>query len=267
MNRAILAVSAVALLSTSLAAQSLPGILTTLTNPANGHTYHLLDQANWSDSEAAAVTLGGHLVTVDDLAENDFLIANFSNFAGVSRHLWNGLTDEAVEGLWVWIDGTPAVYSNWDAGEPNNSFANDPIHGEDYCAMYPGHGRWVDLNDASTLQWFTVLNGVVEIGSPNLAIAGLAGGSTATITVTNATAGGNVLLGYSLTGAGPVMTAFGLVDLSPPITTLPTLTANAAGVASMSTVVPGRASGFTLYMQGADLTSANLTNPFAEVIL
>ena len=102
---------------------------------------------------------------------------------------------------------------------------------------------------------------------PSYSIAGLAGGGSATLTVSSATPGGGVLIGYSLTGAGPTPTPFGMVDMSAPISTLPTLIADAAGVASLTTGVPGRASGFTLYTQGADLTSGTLTNSLAELIL
>ncbi|MCP4093558.1 MAG: hypothetical protein GY747_08915 [Planctomycetes bacterium] len=42
---------------------------------------------------------------------------------------------------------------------------------------------------------------------------------------------------------------------------------DASGNASMSTGVPGRATGFTLYTQGADLASGSLTNSLAEPIL
>lgn len=79
--------------------------------------------------------------------------------------------------------------------------------------------------------------------------------------------GGGVLIGYSLTGAGPTNTPFGPVDMSAPITTLPTLTANASGIASMATGVPARASGFTVYTQAADLSGGLLSNSLAEVIL
>lgn len=266
MNRLLLPLALAAFFSANLSAQTGPAIIHTVTNPTNGHTYHLLDQSNWTDAEAEAVVLGGHLVTVNDLAENDFLVAEFSFFGGVTRHLWTGYTDELIEGTWVWIDGDPSTYTLWNPGEPNNSFANDPIHGEDYAAMYP-NGPWVDLNDASTLFWFPVLNGVVEIGSPLLSISGLVGGGIATIDVGNATPGGSVLLGYSLAGAGPTNTPFGPVDLSPPISQLPSLTADPSGMASLSTGVPGRATGFTLYMQGVDLSSGLLTNSLAEVVL
>ncbi len=51
-------------------------------NPQTTHTYYLLASAPWTVSEAAAVALGGHLVTVNDAAENNWLTATFSNFGG-----------------------------------------------------------------------------------------------------------------------------------------------------------------------------------------
>jgi hypothetical protein len=33
-------------------------------NPANGHSYYLLSQNTWSNAEAEAVSLGGHLATI-----------------------------------------------------------------------------------------------------------------------------------------------------------------------------------------------------------
>jgi len=103
--------------------------------------------------------------------------------------------------------------------------------------------------------------------TPVLSVTGLAGGSTATLSVAGATPAGGVLIGYSLAGAGPTPTPFGLVDMSPPINQLPTLTADANGDAAISTGVPGQATGFTVYMQSADLASGVLSNSLAEVVL
>jgi hypothetical protein len=119
----------------------------------------------------------------------------------------------------------------------------------------------------ATRDWNGTIHYDTGAGGPVLSTSGLVGGATATISVAGATAGGSVLIGYSLTGAGPTPTPFGMVDMSPPISQLPTLTANASGDASMSTGVPGRASGFTVYMQAADLASGTLTNSLAEVVL
>ncbi|MDP7061684.1 MAG: hypothetical protein QF489_01970 [Planctomycetota bacterium] len=102
---------------------------------------------------------------------------------------------------------------------------------------------------------------------PVLSATGLVGGGLATIMVTNATAGGGVLIGYSLTGAGPTNTPFGTVSLSAPISQLPALTADSSGVTSLTTGVPPRGSGLTLYMHGVDLASGQLTNAIAELIL
>jgi hypothetical protein len=117
----------------------------TRVNPANGHTYHLLAGGSWTAAEAAAVALGGHLATVDDQAEHDWILAQWHNWQGLDRDLWIGLTDQAVEGNFVWIDGTPVGYTNWDLNEPN-----DGAGGEDYTAMRQNNPAafWNDLADA-----------------------------------------------------------------------------------------------------------------------
>lgn len=104
-------------------------------------------------------------------------------------------------------------------------------------------------------------------GGFTYAIANLVAGSTATFSVTGATAFGNVIIAYSLTGAGPTVTPFGTADMSAPIKTLTTMSADAAGAASFSPVVPGGVAGVTLYTQCLDVTAGALSNSLAEIIL
>ena len=81
----------------------------------NGHEYRLTDAGeSWTAAEAAAVALGGHLATVNDAAEQAWLTSHFGPFANV----WIGYTDQAVEGTWVWADGTAPGYTNWASGDP-----------------------------------------------------------------------------------------------------------------------------------------------------
>src|SRR6185436_14013113 len=94
-------------------------------NPANGHLYYLLSNGDWTDSEAFAQTLGGHLVTINDAAENAFVVANFSNFGAVQRSIWIGFSDAASEGNFVWASGESPAYNNWRPGEPNNYIDED----------------------------------------------------------------------------------------------------------------------------------------------
>ena len=126
-----------------------------VTNPANGHVYYRLENSNWSDAEENAVRmLGGHLVTVDDLTENSFVLSTFANSAG---RVWLGLNDVATEGTFVYSSGAPLGYSNWEPGEPNNR------DDEDYVAMYSGNGRWLDVKDLANPPGIGWVYGVVEV--------------------------------------------------------------------------------------------------------
>jgi formylglycine-generating enzyme required for sulfatase activity len=56
--------------------------------------------------------------------------------------LWIGLSDEAVNGTFVWLDGTATSgFSNWAASEPNDFFGP---RSENNVEMYPD-GTWNDL--------------------------------------------------------------------------------------------------------------------------
>jgi hypothetical protein len=92
-------------------------------NPANQHVYYLLSPNTWSNSEAEAISLGGHLVTINDAAENGWVIATFAGPVEESRPLWIGFTDRDSEGIFQWVSGQPATYVNWNTrtDEPNNS--------------------------------------------------------------------------------------------------------------------------------------------------
>jgi cysteine-rich repeat protein len=92
----------------------------------------------WAAAADDCVTLGGHLASIPDLATDQLLAPLAPSSA------WIGLTDAAIEGTWVWNDGTPFAFTNWNSGEPNNS-------GNEDCVHLLGDGRWNDLpcTDAS----------------------------------------------------------------------------------------------------------------------
>ena len=165
----------------------------------------------------------------------------------------------------------PGIFDFYSGGSLVTSFTTGTygLCGEKFFQMSGATFDRVILKVQTGGNWVVPQLTVEQTGpsGPTYAIAGLAGGATAVFTVSGATPGGGVLIGYSLTGAGPTNTPFGPVAMSAPISQLPVLTANGAGVASLSTFVPGRASGFTLYTQAADLSTSALTNALAEFIL
>ncbi len=119
----------------------------------------------WVQAEAYAVSLGGHLVTINNQAEQDWLEATFTE-----RNLWIGFNDRAIEGNWIWASGVATTYTNWSSGEPNNCTvlcgAPPDSAGEDAAVMnwlhenWPGPGTqplgWNDLPENG------LLGGIVE---------------------------------------------------------------------------------------------------------
>ena len=135
-----------------------------ITNAANAHVYYLLSSNTWTASEAEAVGLGGHLVTINDAAENQWVLNTFFPLTGVPySSLWIGLNDAANEGQFVWANGEPAAFTYWYPGEPNNL----GVGGEDYATIRhpsetPPTGSWNDLANTPNAPTF----GVVEVTTP-----------------------------------------------------------------------------------------------------
>jgi hypothetical protein len=125
----------------------------------NGSQYTLTSYGTWQEAQAQAQSLGGNLVTINNQAEQDWLVSTF----GVNQTLWIGLTDEVTEGTFKWVSGEISTYTNWLPGEPNNGW-----DGEDYVEMNFGSpGKW---NDSSSNQF---RRGIVEITniSPSITLA------------------------------------------------------------------------------------------------
>jgi alpha-tubulin suppressor-like RCC1 family protein len=174
-------------------------------NPANGHCYYLLATNSWTASEAIAVNLGGHLVTINDASEQTWVFNTFSTYGGTNRQLWIGLNDLAQKGTYVWASGESLTYSNWYPGEPNNFGA-----GEDYGMIFPAPdsraGYWNDADNIASVNATglaaTPIYGVVEVTSCGVTPPSINSqpknqsvnaGTTATFTVS---AGGTPTLSY-----------------------------------------------------------------------
>ncbi len=140
----------------------------TLGNPTNGATlgtqktatltivdtpitYYLTTATTWTDAQAQAQAMGGNLVTINDAAENQFLVNAF----GGSELFWIGLNDVAQEGVFKWINGEPVTYTNWNSGEPNNYGNEDYVH-----FNWGSSGRWNDIPNSG---YGGLHRGIIEV--------------------------------------------------------------------------------------------------------
>ena len=150
----------------------------------NGHYYDLIPTlASWQQALTAAGgmtidpdgpggndPLQGYLVTITSAGEQAFLDANYQ------VGYWVAGTDEGSEGVWRWAAGpesgqifwnlgvVPGMYSNWNAGEPNN------LGGEHYLQdnLFPNGSNWNDWCSGAACPG-NLINFVVEY-SPRSAV-------------------------------------------------------------------------------------------------
>lgn len=124
-------------------------------NSANGRFYKSIKGGDWNKCNKMAIKEGAYMVCISDDEEQKWLLKRF----GGSKMYWIGLRDKREEGVWEWVDGKEAVYTNWYEGEPNDSYGD-----EDYAVMnWKSSGRWNDLGGQSK-DWSKVEYAIIEAG-------------------------------------------------------------------------------------------------------
>lgn len=108
-----------------------------------GSLYTIVDGPLWTQAEANAVKLGGHLAALSNKAEDDFVFNKFirqaappSNYAD---HLWIGLSDSDQEGAYKWSSGEAFTYNNID---PINYVDVRAEDGQDWVLYWGQNGTW-----------------------------------------------------------------------------------------------------------------------------
>jgi Lectin C-type domain len=164
-TKALLTLASIVIAAHYQAHAALPVVVDTAVNPANNHTYYLLSNSTWADAQTTAVSLGGNLTTINDLAENNWI----SDRWGTNRDLWIGLYDPVVgdgngaahAANFRWIDGDPSAYRNWRAGEPNN--ADSDYYTYIWAKNLVSGGVWNDIKDELSTPGEPPFQGVVEV--------------------------------------------------------------------------------------------------------
>lgn len=126
--------------------------------------YTIVDGPSWSTAEANSVALGGHLVAINDSAENTFLQQAYQNNSQLQRSVvskvdvraWIGLLPSS-QGKWQWSDGTSVTYANWvDDQVKTNGVIPTPRNGLPI-------GQTFNIN----ISYAPSYNGKWENGTPN----------------------------------------------------------------------------------------------------
>jgi len=119
----------------------------------NGHHYYYYPiSTSWTLAYDICMDNGGYLPVVTSQEENDFILSITSDLPG-EPHVWIGLTDRVVEGVYEWINGEPVDYTNWSPGQP---IIDDS--GGDYTILHssnePNPGTWGGQYDSYNLYPF-----------------------------------------------------------------------------------------------------------------
>jgi len=183
--------------------------------------YTIVNGPTWSQAEANSVALGGHLVTINDSSENDYLsttvraeiISRYGLRYGAgtqsdSAEEWRynpltGFSDAAQEGNWKWSSEQANGYTNWYPGEPNSSSTDS-----NYAVLYffgrvdrPNTlGKWDDTSGGQI--------GIAEIPLSYFSVSDLTltEGSSGTVTITR-TGGTRSTQNLTLTSSNGTATA------------------------------------------------------------
>ena len=134
-----------------------PGAGVWVVNPANGHAYKSIRCESWNDANNQAGAEDAHLVSINDEAEQKWLLGIFGR-----RPYWIGLTDLAKEGEWDWTSGEPVTYTNWTFHEPMDADSGE----EDYVFMgHSPNGEWSDVSPESGA-WRSIQMAIIERNNP-----------------------------------------------------------------------------------------------------
>lgn len=103
----------------------------------------------WADAESYCESQGYTLVSINNENESrwfDEQVRQLQRTFELARSpWWMGYTDEAVEGKWVWSDGSNSGFTAWAEGKPNN---RDRDGHPENCGAIEGStnvGRWNDV--------------------------------------------------------------------------------------------------------------------------
>jgi len=181
-------------------------------NPGNGHHYEaVVGEIDWQSAKLAAeastfMGVQGHLATITDAAENDFIYGMLPG-APLIEYWLGGFHDTSAANYlepdqgWAWVTGEPWSFEMWGAGEPNDNPAP-----EDFLIFLPASFGATTWNDAQNAYFVGGVKGyVIEYETTSLSFCASALNSSGSESLITTTGSNSVVandLGFSA-GPGP----------------------------------------------------------------
>ena len=243
--------------------------------------YNVVEGPTWEDAEANANKFGGHLVSINDGEENDFLVDSFKDYnignwtESINNDIyWIGLSQS--NNLWEWINGDPVNFTNWGVKEP---FGNgDKVHmileGTGNNNLWTGvAGKWNDEYSQINLlnpSWHGFY-GIAEIPLSYFSISDLSikEGDTGNITISRT---GGINTSQKLNLSSSSGTASSGIDFTPLNETITFAKGEESKTISVSTTQDIQSEGdenfsLTLSASTTDAVPAQINNGSATVTI
>jgi len=121
--------------------------------------------ATWEDAKTTCQGFSscvgnsvGNLVSIEDIQDNEFvkLVRESFSVAQPIKSVWIGLMRQPPanpggrSNTFIWANGQPFSYQNWEAGQPNNQ------GGSENCVRFPGIAsvdKWDDFDCLTALPY------------------------------------------------------------------------------------------------------------------
>jgi regulation of enolase protein 1 (concanavalin A-like superfamily) len=112
---------------------------------SEGHAYYFYGtKVPLSRAKQLCEKNGGHLVTISGPRENDVIVQALGKLNS-SLDMWLGYSRARTVG-WSWVTGEKSDFTNWDAGQPDNTGGS-----EEYAMISGSSFRWHDLPDTDPI--------------------------------------------------------------------------------------------------------------------
>lgn len=117
--------------------------------PYGNYCYFFQNSTNetWFSARLSCIQFGGDLLSIEDKSEQAFVNSNEAHFLKNVEY-WIGLTDQELEGKFVWSDiksFSSSVFNSWAANKPDTGISASAAD-----CVFALNGKWADGNCAAT---------------------------------------------------------------------------------------------------------------------